>query len=241
VLELEDLHAYYGESHVLQGVSLRMERGEVVSILGRNGMGRTTLIRSIIGFMPLRRGRVRFKGDDITHTAPFRHVARGIGLVPQGRRVFPSLTVLENLEVARRAGAPDAVSRTAGAAPAWTLERVLEVFPRLRERGKNRANKLSGGEQQMLAIGRALMTNPDLLLMDEPTEGLAPLLVREVGRVIDDLKRSGLSILLVEQNLPLALSVADHVHILSRGQIVHSATPGALAENHEVQSRYLGL
>src|SRR6185369_8876646 len=123
----------------------------------------------------------------------------------------------------------------------WTLARVLELFPRLRERGANRANKLSGGEQQMLAIGRALMTNPDLLLMDEPTEGLAPLIVREVGRVIAELKREGLSILLVEQNLPLALSVADRVHILSRGQIVHSATPAVLAENHEVQSRYLGL
>jgi branched-chain amino acid transport system ATP-binding protein len=241
VLELEDLHAYYGESHVLQGVSLRMERGQVVGILGRNGMGKTTLIRSIIGFMPLRRGRVRFKGDDITHAAPFRHVARGIGLVPQGRRVFPSLTVLENLEVARRAGARDAGAATAGTSPTWTLERVLDVFPRLRERGKNRANKLSGGEQQMLAIGRALMTNPDLLLMDEPTEGLAPLLVREVGRVIGELKQAGLSILLVEQNLPLALSVADHVHILSRGQIVHSATPAVLAGDHDVQSRYLGL
>jgi branched-chain amino acid transport system ATP-binding protein len=245
VLELDDLHAYYGESHVLQGVSLRMERGDVVGILGRNGMGKTTLIRAVIGFMPLRRGRVRFKGDDITHAAPFRHVARGIGLVPQGRRVFPSLSVLENLEVARRAGAPDADPSPAGGrarrAPAWTLERVLEIFPRLRERGANRANKLSGGEQQMLAIGRALMTNPDLLLMDEPTEGLAPLLVREVGRVIGDLKREGLSILLVEQNLPLALGVADRIHILSRGQIVHSATPADLADDHDVQSRYLGL
>jgi branched-chain amino acid transport system ATP-binding protein len=233
VLELEDLHAYYGESHVLQGVSLTVERGAVVTILGRNGMGKTTLIRAVIGFMPLRRGRVRFKGEDITHAPAFRAVARGIGLVPQGRRVFPSLTVVENLEVARR--------RDSGADGRWTLARVLELFPRLRERGGNRANKLSGGEQQMLAIGRALMTNPDLLLMDEPTEGLAPLLVREVGRVVGELKREGLSILLVEQNLPLALSVADRVHILSRGQIVHSGTPAEVADNHEVQSRYLGL
>jgi len=244
VLELDDLHAYYGESHVLQGVSLRMERGEVVSILGRNGMGKTTLIRAIIGFMPLRRGRVRFKGDDITQAAPFRHVARGIGLVPQGRRVFPSLSVLENLEVARRAGAPDAAASTPSAqarsAPSWTLQRVLDVFPRLRERGKNRANKLSGGEQQMLAIGRALMTNPDLLLMDEPTEGLAPLLVREVGRVIGDLKREGLSILLVEQNLPLALSVADRVHILSRGQIVHSQAVAVVDPRGRLANIYYG-
>jgi branched-chain amino acid transport system ATP-binding protein len=233
VLELEDLHAYYGESHVLQGVSLSVERGAIVTILGRNGMGKTTLIRSVIGFMPLRRGRVRFKGEDITRAPAFRAVARGIGLVPQGRRVFPSLTVLENLEVARGGNGRGAAR--------WTLERVLELFPRLRERGANRANKLSGGEQQMLAIGRALMTNPELLLMDEPTEGLAPLLVREVGRVVGELKREGLSILLVEQNLPLALSVADRVHILSRGQIVHSGTPTDIAQNHEVQSRYLGL
>jgi len=233
VLELEDLHAYYGESHVLQGVSLAVGRGEIVSILGRNGMGKTTLIRSVIGFMPLRRGRVRFKGEDLTRAPAFRAVARGIGLVPQGRRVFPSLTVLENLQVARG-------GRRRGAAR-WTLERVLELFPRLRERGANRANKLSGGEQQMLAIGRALMTNPELLLMDEPTEGLAPLLVREVGHTIGELKGEGLSILLVEQNLPLALSVADRVHILSRGQIVYSGAPAELAENHEVQAQYLGL
>ena len=231
MLELEDLRAYYGESHVLQGVSLTVEKGEIVSILGRNGMGKTTLIRSVIGFMPLRRGRVRFKGEDITDQPAFRAVARGIGLVPQGRRVFPSLSVLENLDVAR----------SGAARGGWTLQRVLELFPRLRERGTNRANKLSGGEQQMLAIGRALMTNPELLLMDEPTEGLAPLLVREVGRVVGELKRDGLSILLVEQNLPLALSVADRVHILSRGQIVHSGTPAELANNHEIQSRYLGL
>ena len=233
MLELEDLHAYYGESHVLQGVSFGVERGAVVTILGRNGMGKTTLIRSVIGFMPLRRGRVRFKGEDITHAPAFRAVARGIGLVPQGRRVFPSLTVLENLQVARGGD-------TRGATR-WTLDRVLDLFPRLRERGANRANKLSGGEQQMLAIGRALMTNPELLLMDEPTEGLAPLLVREVGRVVSELKRDGLSILLVEQNLPLALSVADRVHILSRGQIVHSGIPAEVADNHDVQSRYLGL
>jgi branched-chain amino acid transport system ATP-binding protein len=172
---------------------------------------------------------VRFKGDDITRWPAYRAVERGMALVPQGRRVFPSLSVIENLEVARRNGGR------------WTLARVLELFPRLRERGANRANKLSGGEQQMLAIGRALMTNPDLLLMDEPTEGLAPLIVREVGRVIADLKRDGLSILLVEQNLPLALSVADTVHVLSRGQIVHSGTPEALMASEDVKSRYLGV
>ena len=229
MLELHDVHTYYGESHVLQGVSLAVAPGEVVTILGRNGMGKTTLIRSVIGFTPPRRGSVRFKGEDITRAPSFRTVERGMGLVPQGRRVFPSLTVTENLDVARRGRGR------------WTLERVLELFPRLAERGQNRANKLSGGEQQMLAIGRALMSNPELLLMDEPTEGLAPSLVREVGRVIHELKLEGLSILLVEQNLPLALSVADRVHVLSRGQVVHSCAPGELMANEEIKSRYLGV
>ena len=229
MLEVSGLHTYYGESHVLQGVSLTVGRGEVVAILGRNGMGKTTLMRSIIGFTPPRQGSVRFKGQDITGWASHRMTALGMALVPQGRRVFPSLSVRENLDVARRGDGR------------WSLERVYAVFPRLRERERTRANKLSGGEQQMLAIGRALMGNPDLLLMDEPTEGLAPLLVREVGRVLGELKREGLSILLVEQNLSLALSVADRVHILSRGQIVHSCGPGELRSNEEVKSRYLGV
>jgi branched-chain amino acid transport system ATP-binding protein len=229
ILELTDLHTYYGDSHVLQGVSLAVAPGEVVTILGRNGAGKTTLIRSVIGFTPTRRGIVRFKEVETTRWPPFRAVEHGMGLVPQGRRVFPSLTVLENLLVAGRGHGR------------WTLDRVLALFPRLRERGRNRAGKLSGGEQQMLAIGRALMTNPDLLLMDEPTEGLAPLLVREVGRVLSELKGDGLSILLVEQNLPLALSVADRVHVLSRGQVVHTCLPDALLANEDVKARYLGV
>ena len=229
MLELADIHTYYGESHVLQGVSLAVAAGQVVAILGRNGAGKTTLIRSVIGFTPARRGTVRFKDADITRWPPYRAVERGMALVPQGRRVFRSLTVLENLDVARRDGGR------------WTRARVLELFPRLADRSRNRADKLSGGEQQMLAIGRALMTNPELLLMDEPTEGLAPLIVREVGRIIGELKREGLSILLVEQNLPLALSVADAVHVLSRGQIVYASTPAALMANEPIKSRYLGV
>ena len=228
-LEVEGVHTYYGESHVLHGISLRVDPGEVLAILGRNGMGKTTLVRTIVGFTPPREGRVLYEGTEITRLPPFRMVALGMALVPQGRRVFPSLSVRENLDVARRGEGR------------WNLEQVYALFPRLRERSDNRANKLSGGEQQMLAIGRALMSNPDLLLMDEPTEGLAPLLVREVGRVIGELKRSGLSILLVEQNLALALSVADRVHVLSRGQIVHSGTPAELMGNDDVKTRYLGV
>ena len=230
MLDVENVHTYYGDSYVLQGVSLQVSQGQVVGLLGRNGMGKTTLIRSLIGFTPPRRGRIVFKGTDITGWASNRAVDRGIGLVPQGRRVFPSLTVAENLAVAaKRPGGP------------WDAERVMALFPRLRERAEHRAGKLSGGEQQMLAIARALMTNPDLLLMDEPTEGLAPLLVREVGRAIADLKAHGLSILLVEQNLAMALGVADHIHVLSRGRIVHSCAPDALWNDAEVKTRYLGL
>ncbi len=230
MLEERDIHTYYGDSHILQGVSLKVEKGKVVGLLGRNGMGKTTLIRSIIGFTPPRQGQVFFKGHQINAWASNRVVDLGLGLVPQGRRVFPSLTVFENLMVANK--------RNGGS---WTVERVMELFPRLRERRENPAGKLSGGEQQMLAIARALMTNPELLLMDEPTEGLAPLLVREVGRVIENLKSQGLSILLVEQNLPLALRVSDQVHVLSRGRIVHSCSPQVLWENEEIKSRYLGF
>ncbi len=230
MLEVRDIHTYYGDSYVLQGISFRMERGQVVGILGRNGMGKTTLIRSIVGFTPPRRGRVLFKDRDITGWPSNHAVALGLGLVPQGRRVFPSLTVGENLAVAARSDGGT-----------WSVDRVMGLFPRLRERAQQRAGKLSGGEQQMLAIARALMTNPELLLMDEPTEGLAPLLVREVGRVIESLKASGLSILLVEQNLPLALRLVDHVHVLSRGRIVYSGRPDALWQDEQIKSRYLGV
>jgi len=229
VLTVADLHTYYGDSHVLQGVSLRVAPGEVVAMLGRNGMGKTTLIRSIVGFTPPRQGHVSFRGTDITAWPPFRRIERGMALVPQGRRIFASLSVRENLDVAR------------GGQGRWDLARVYELFPRLRERATNRAKQLSGGEQQMLAIGRSLMSNPALLLMDEPTEGLAPLLVAQVGQAIGELKRAGLSILLVEQNLPMATAVADRVHVLNRGAIVYSGTPAELLANEDVKSRYLGV
>jgi branched-chain amino acid transport system ATP-binding protein len=229
VLGVADVHTYYGDSHVLHGVSLAVAPGEVVAMLGRNGMGKTTLIRSIVGFTPPRAGRVRFRGEDITDWPAFRRIERGMALVPQGRRIFASLSVRENLDVARSGQGR------------WDLERVYALFPRLRERAGNRANKLSGGEQQMLAIGRSLMSNPELLLMDEPTEGLAPLLVAHVAQVIGELKRAGLSILLVEQNLPMAAAVADRVHVLNRGAIVYSGTPAQLLADEDVKSRYLGV
>jgi branched-chain amino acid transport system ATP-binding protein len=231
MLAIEEIHTYYGDSYVLQGVSLAVARGQVLALLGRNGMGKTTLVRSTIGFTPPRRGRILFKGKDIAGLAPFRAVEMGMAVVPQGRRIFPSLSVRENLTVAARGDGNRG----------WNLDRVFALFPRLKERLAHPGNKLSGGEQQMLAIGRALMTNPDLLLMDEPTEGLAPLLVREVGKAIGELKGQGLSILLVEQSLHFAAAVADHVHVLNRGRIVHSSSPAELLANEDVKSCFLGL
>jgi len=230
-LTVDDVHTYYGESHVLQGVSLEVPEGRVVALLGRNGVGKTTLIRSIIGFTPPRRGSIRYGGVNIAGRPSYQIARLGIGLIPQGRRVFPSLDVAEHLTVNARSRGKTG----------WTLERVLGLFPRLRERQRNRGNALSGGEQQMLATGRALVANPDLLLMDEPSEGLAPLMVRELGRIIGDLRGGGISILLVEQNLGFALDLADHVYVLSKGTIVHSCTPAELMANDEVKSRYLGV
>jgi branched-chain amino acid transport system ATP-binding protein len=231
MLEVQDIHTNYGESYILQGLSLRLGQGQVVAVLGRNGVGKTTLIRSIIGFTPPRRGRILLRGEDITHLAPHEIARRGVGLVPQGRRIFASLGVGEHLEIGQRTG------NGAG----WSFDRVLELFPRLRERLRNRGNKLSGGEQQMLACGRALVGNPDILLMDEPSEGLAPLLVRELGRILGRLKAGGASILIVEQNLAFALRVADHVYLMSKGKIVHESGPDELLRNHEVKARYLGV
>ncbi len=232
MLELVDVHTYYGESYVLQGVSLEVREGSVVALLGRNGMGKTTTIRSIIGFTPPRRGTVRFKGKDIAGLQPYRIAQMDIGLVPQGRHIFPSLSVEENLTMAARGG---------GKTGAWTLDRVYSLFPILKERAKYKGNLLSGGEQQMLTIARALMTNPYLLLMDEPSEGLAPIIVQEIARIIDQLKESGFSILLVEQNLPMALGVADYVYIMSKGAIVYESTPEELRDNEEAKAKYLGV
>lgn len=231
ILEVDNIHTYYGESYILQGLSIMLEKGTILGVLGRNGVGKTTLVNSLVGFNPPRRGRIVFKGTEITHNSSFATVRSGMGLVPQGRRVFSSLSVEENLNVASGGGGRKN----------WNLGRIYELFPRLQERRRQRANTLSGGEQQMLAIGRGLMTNPDCLLMDEPTEGLAPLIIQEVWHIISRLKEEGLSILLVEQNMALALKLVDYVHIISKGTVVHSCEPAALEANEEVKSRYLGL
>ena len=231
-LDLIDVHTYYGESHVLQGTTLRAQRGKVTSVLGRNGVGKTTLCRSLAGLTPARRGRIVLDGLDVTRLPAHRIANAGISLVPQGRRIFVSLTVHENLLIA---------ARPAKAGSGWNIDRVFALFPRLSERRHHGGNDLSGGEQQMLAIARALMANPLLLVMDEPTEGLAPVLVAEVGRLIRQLREEGTTILLVEQNAAFAVDVSDHTHVMHQGTIVHSSTPAALWENEEIKTQYLGV
>jgi branched-chain amino acid transport system ATP-binding protein len=232
LLSLQQVHTYYGSSHVLQGISLELEAGRTVALLGRNGAGKTTTISSVVGFAPPRSGTVSFKGVDVTGAPPHALARMGAALVPQGRRIFPNLSVEENITLARR---------SARGRKGWTLERIYAQFPRLKERAGNGGAQLSGGEQQMLAIARAMAAGPELLLLDEPSEGLAPLIVAEIGRVMRALKAEGLSMLLVEQHVPLALSVADTVYVISKGQIVFSGTPGELAGNAALKQQYLGI
>jgi branched-chain amino acid transport system ATP-binding protein len=233
LLEVDDVHTYYDYNYILQGVSLTAPAGAVTAILGRNGVGKTTLMRSIVGFTPPRRGRIRFAGEEISRLPPHLIARKGVGLVPQGRRVFGSLTVVENLMIGARGGSNGAAR--------WTLESVFDLFPRLRERTGHFGAQLSGGEQSMLSIGRALMSNPTILLMDEPSEGLAPLIVREVEKTLRQLKEIGLAVVLVEQNLPLALSVADRAYIISKGKIVFAGDPAEVRDNEEIRTKYLGV
>ena len=232
-LSLRNVHAFYGDSHILHGVGFSLSAGGVLALLGRNGAGKTTCISTIIGFLRPRDGEIRLFGEPINGLGPERISHLGIGLVPQGRRIFSSLTVRENLIVARQRG-------NSGTKP-WSLERIYEMFPRLRERHAQLAGTLSGGEQQMLAIGRALMGNPRVLLLDEPSEGLAPLIVAEVGRAIRRLKDEGQSIVLVEQNRQLALDVADSAVILNTGRCVFSGSANELLNNEDLIAQNLGV
>ena len=229
MLSIQDVHTYYADSYILQGVTLDVKPGQVVALLGRNGVGKTTLARSIIGLTPTRRGKILFKDTDITGMPAHRIARLGIGLVPQGRKVFQSLTVREHLQVTARGDGP------------WNFDRVTELFPNLKSRLRSLGGKLSGGEQQMLAAGRALVGNPELLLMDEPTEGLAPMIVRELGRTVQSLKQAGTAILLIEQQLAFALRHADVVFIMSKGRIVHQCAPAELSADAQTKARYLGI
>ena len=232
MLEVAELHTYYGDSHVLQGTTLRAERGTVTAVLGRNGVGKTTLCRSLAGLTPARRGRVVLDGLETTRLLPHQVSDAGISLVPQGRRIFVSLSVQENLHIA---------VRPARSGSNWTMDRIFELFPRLAERRHHGGGELSGGEQQMLAIARALVANPRLLIMDEPTEGLAPALVAEVGRLIRRLRDEGTTVLLAEQNAAFAVDVSDATHVMHQGTIVYSSEPRVLWENEEIKSQYLGV
>lgn len=232
-LSLMNVHSFYGDSHILHGVSFSLHPGGVLALLGRNGAGKTTCISTIIGFLKPRDGEIRLYGEPIGGLNPERISHLGIGLVPQGRRIFPSLTVRENLAVAQQ--------REETTAKPWNVERIYAMFPRLRERHSQFAGTLSGGELQMLAIGRALMGNPRVLLLDEPSEGLAPLIVAEVGRTIRLLKEEGQSIVLVEQNLQLALGVADQVVILNTGRCVFTGSARDILNNEELIAQNLGV
>ena len=216
-LTAEGLHTFYGKSHILHGVSLEVAEGGITALLGRNGAGKTTTLRTLMGLTPARQGRVIIFGADVTRSPTFRIAASGVGYVPEGRRIFANLTVDENLRIPLERGGP------------WTIARIYQLFPRLLERKFNRGRQLSGGEQEMLSIGRALLLNPRLLILDEPSQGLAPLIVREVFRIISQMRAEGISVLLVEQNARMSLEIADHAYVLDDGAIVYSGNARELA------------
>jgi branched-chain amino acid transport system ATP-binding protein len=231
MLRIEGLHAYYGHGHILQGVDLEVAPGRIAAILGRNGVGKTTTLRSIMGLTPPRRGRVVLAGQDVAGWAPHRIVRVGVGYVPEGRMIFPDLSVVENIQVAQRVPARQ-----------WSMERLFALFPSLAERRSSKGFQLSGGEQQMLAIARALVTDPRIILLDEPSQGLAPLVVEELTRLIARLRDEGVSLLLVEQNLKLAEALADIVYVMVKGRMVYRAPLDQFrAQREEVKTRYLTL
>ena len=234
MLDVKDIHVYLGSSYVLQGVSLQVQPGQVLALLGRNGVGKTTLVRSVIGHVRIQEGTVRLDGQDITPLPPDKVARLGVGLVPQGRQVFPSLSTLENLQIAVR-------DRPGSDGSRWTIERFLDAFPNVKERLQQGAGKLSGGEQQLLAIGRALVGNPRLLLMDEPSEGLAPLIVKEISGLIRQLASEGMAILLVEQNFAFAVETADYVNVMTKGRVVYESSPETLQQDLSAQGKLLGV
>ncbi len=233
LIEARGIQAYYGASHVLHGVDLVLNRGEAVGLMGRNGMGKTTLLRSILGLLPPRAGEVRVRGMDMTRSAPHRIARAGIAYVPEGRGIFSGLSVEENLVMAARPGA--------GSKRDWTFERVLSVFPRLADRLQHGGQQLSGGEQQMLTIGRALMTNPDVLILDEATEGLAPMVAREIWAILRQLRDAGLSAIIVDKNFSAVSSITDRNIVLVKGRIVLEGSAADLKRDPEVLQRYLGI
>jgi branched-chain amino acid transport system ATP-binding protein len=229
MLKIEDLHTYYGNSYILQGISLHVEKGEIVTLLGRNGMGKSTTIKSIIGMVRPRAGKIVFKDREIQNLPSHEIARRGIGLVPEDRRIFPGLTVLENLNLAVRGEG------------GWELEKVFEFFPKLKERLNNKGFELSGGEQQMLAIARVLRMKTDLILLDEPTEGLAPLLVRAIEDILKEIKRQGITTLLVEQNSRFVTCVADRHYVICHGRLVYEGSNEDFIKEEEVKREYLGI
>lgn len=231
MLKVEDLHTYYGNSYILQGVSLEIEKGAVVTLLGRNGMGKSTTIKSVMGLVTPRAGRIVLNGNDIVGLKPYEIARMGVGFVPEDRRTFPSLTVLENLNLPVKRGLGEG----------WSLEKVYEFFPRLKERSSHKGFELSGGEQQMLAIARVLRMKSRLILLDEPTEGLAPLLVKAIEEIVRQIKREGITTLLVEQNSRFVANVADRHYVICHGKIVYEGTNEDFAHQEEVKKEYLGI
>jgi branched-chain amino acid transport system ATP-binding protein len=232
MLELDNINAYYGDSHILHGVSFAVKPGEVICLLGRNGAGKTTTILTVMGYLKPRPGQIRYNGRDVVDLPPYALARLGFGFVPQERGIFPSLTVRENLTV---------FARSATGRNHWTLTRIFDLFPSLRARERNLGFQLSGGEQQMLSIARALMLNPALLLLDEPSEGLAPMIVQQIVEVLVRLKAEGLAILLVEQNLPAALAVGDRHHVMNKGEICFTGSSAELESNEDVLRNYLSV
>lgn len=231
MLQIDNLHAAYGRSHILQGISLQVKKGELLVLLGRNGAGKTTLLKTVMGYVPAQHGRIHLAGQPIHGTATHKIAQAGVGYVPQGRGIFPTLTVQQQLSLAARNPTGQG----------WTLARTLSTFPALQARLHHLGQALSGGEQQMVALARALMTNPRLLLLDEPSEGLAPLIVQQMGQLLRQLADEGLAILLVEQHVRFALSIADRVHLLNKGQLVFGGSPADLAAQPAIQQQFLGV